>query len=647
MIRPRTTRPRMIKRRMVKPLWRSGIRSRARALAVAIAALGLVASGPALSASAAPAGHSAGASASADLGLPKTGGSLGPNVIVFDPSMDQASIQSTLDSLANQQVSNQFGTQRYAVLFKPGTYGSAANPLVFQVGFYTQVAGLGQNPGDVTVNGSIDVYNQCFAPDNCVALDNFWRSVSNLTINVSGQSGCKGNTEFWAVSQAAPMRRVIVNGLVSLMDYCDGSPDYASGQFIADSRFTGSTVINGSQQQFLTRNSDLDGWTNGVWNQVFCGDNGAPAQSFAANSGHPGGPNPYTTLATCPVTQEAPYLYLDSSGNYRVFVPSPQKNSSGTTWAAGSTPGSSLPLSSFYVVDQSSTVQQINLALALGDNLLFTPGVYQIPHTIHVLYPNTKIVGLGFPTLVPTNGNVTMDTSSFGGIGLSGLIFDAGVKKSPALLQLGWKGFPLSNADNPVTVNDVFFRVGGATAGTVDTAFIDNSNNTILDDVWDWRADHGAGAGTWTGDQGDTGLVVNGNDVTTYGLAVEHYQKTEVVWNGQGGDVIFYQNENPYEVPSQAAWMASPTQKGYPAFLVGSKVKSFQGYGMGSYCFFNQGVDIHNSMAFQAPVTPGVQFHDILTVFLTASGGIDSVINGTGPAANSSTGGPANVVSYP
>ncbi len=618
---------------MIRPRWRRG-------LAVAITALGLVA-GSAVTASAATDGRGVG------LGLPKTGGDLGANVIVFDPGMSQASIQSTLDTIARQQVPNQFGTERYALLFKPGVYGSAANPLIFEVGFYTQVAGLGQNPDQTVINGSVDVYNQCLAPDNCIALVNFWRSMSNLTVNVAGQSGCKGNTEFWAVSQAAPMRRVIVNGLVSLMDYCDGSPAYASGGFIADSRFTGSTVINGSQQQFITRNSDLDGWSNGVWNQVFCGDNGAPAQSFAENSGHSGGPQPYTTLVTCPVTQEAPYLYLDSAGRYRVFVPSPQKNSSGPTWASGSTPGTSLPLSSFYVVNPSSTVEQINLALALGDNLLFTPGVYQVPRTIHVLHPDTKIVGLGFPTLVPTNGNVTMDTAGFGGIGLSGLIFDAGPKRSAALLELGWKGFPLSNADDPVAVHDVFFRVGGATAGSVDTAFIDNSNDSILDDVWIWRADHGAGAGVWSGDQSDTGLVVNGDRVTSYGLAVEHFQKTETVWNGQDGEVVFYQNENPYEVPGQDAWMASPTQKGYPAFTVSPKVKTFQGYGMGSYCFFNQGVDIHNAMAFQAPNTPGVQFHDIMTVFLTASGGIDSVINGTGPAANSSTGGPANVVSYP
>jgi hypothetical protein len=194
--------------------------------------------------------------------------------------MPQSTIQATVDAVAAQQVSNQFGTQRYALLFEPGTYGSAANPLIFQVGYYTEVAGLGQSPGDVTINGSIDVYNQCFptgtpGTTNCIALDNFWRSLSNLTIHVAGLTGCQTNTEFWAVSQAAPMRRVEVDGLTSLMDYCSADPQFASGGYIADSAFTGSTIVNGSQQQFLVRNSNIDGWSNGVWNQVFAGDNGA------------------------------------------------------------------------------------------------------------------------------------------------------------------------------------------------------------------------------------------------------------------------------------------------------------------------------------------------------------------------------------
>src|SRR5205809_6512567 len=255
---------------------------------------------------------------------------LGPNVIVFDPSMPTSQIQATVDTIASKQVSNQFGTERYALLFKPGTYGSSSDPLNFQVGYYTSIAGLGRSPGDVVINGSVYVRNQCDG-SFCTALNNFWRSLSNLTINVTTPNfGCY-NGEFWAVSQAAPMRRVHINGPTTLMDYCT-SPSFASGGFIADSEFDGGTVINGSQQQWLVRNSKLDGWTNGVWNQVFSGVVGAPAQCFPAQASCGG---PYTTLATSPVTREAPYLYLDAAGNYQVFVPLVQRNASGATWAAG------------------------------------------------------------------------------------------------------------------------------------------------------------------------------------------------------------------------------------------------------------------------------------------------------------------------
>jgi hypothetical protein len=580
---------------------------------------------------------------------PATGGSLGANVIVFTPTEAESTIQSTLTTIANQQAPNQFGTQRYALLFEPGTYGSAATPLVFTVGYYTEVAGLGKNPGDVTINGSINAFNQCDGggSTNCNATDNFWRSVSNLTINVMGNTGCYAGDDFWAVSQASPMRRVHVNGNITLMDYCTGAPDYASGGFIADSQFTGGAITSGSQQQFITRNTDIDSWSNGVWNQVFSGDPGAPAQSFAANSGDSGGPNPYTTLATSPVTEEAPYLYQDASGNYNVFVPSKQTNSNGPSWTSGGTAGTSLPLSTFYVVNSASTIAQINAALGAGDNLLFQPGVYNYASTIQVTHADTKVIGLGFATIVPTGGNTTLSVADVDGVNISGLIFDAGPTLSPSLLSIGTPGSTVSHAADPVTVDDVFFRVGGATAGSVTDAFIDSSNNSILDDIWSWRADHGAGGGVWTSDQADTGLTVNGNNVTAYGLAVEHYQKDETVWNGQGGEVIFFQNENPYEVPSQAAWMESSTQNGYPAFYIPNSVTTFQGYGMGAYSYFNQGVNIHSAMAFQVPDTAGVQFHDILSVFLNGTGGIDSVINGVGAPVSPTFGGPSDVVSYP
>src|SRR5580692_5065558 len=327
----------------------------------------------------------------------------GSNVYVFNPNMPLSQIQATVDAVANQQISNQFGTERYALLFEPGTYGSSAAPLNFQVGYYTAVAGLGLSPSDVVINGSIDVYNQCFS-GSCIALVNFWRSLSNVTINVTNPTfGCHTG-EFWAVSQAAPLRRVLVNGLATFMDYCS-SPSFASGGFVADSEFDGGTVINGSQQQWLVRNSKLDGWSNGVWNQVFSGVIGAPAQCFPAQ---PNVCGPYTTLASSPVTREAPYLYVDADGHYNVFVPAVQRNSAGTTWASGSTPGSSIPIRRFFIAQPTDPVELINAALFFGFDLILTPGIYNLDRSIEVWRPDTVVLGLGFPTLIPQNGNAAM-----------------------------------------------------------------------------------------------------------------------------------------------------------------------------------------------------------------------------------------------
>jgi hypothetical protein len=242
----------------------------------------------------------------------------GPNVKIIDPSMSTAQIQATVDAISTQQIPNQFGDARYEILFKPGTYG-ADTPLNMRIGYYTDFAGLGALPTDVVIRGTIDAYNQCDA-NGCTALVNFWRSISNLTINVAGKSGCQVG-EFWATSQATSLRRVNVNGNATLMDYCTG-PSYASGGFIADSQFSGS-VTNGSQQQYFVRNSNIGGWSNGVWNQVFAGVNGAPAQNFGIAGGV------YTTLATNPESREKPFLYVDSSGNYNVYVPNAQFNGVG------------------------------------------------------------------------------------------------------------------------------------------------------------------------------------------------------------------------------------------------------------------------------------------------------------------------------
>ena len=580
----------------------------------------------------------------------------GANVHIFSPTMPQATIQSALNDIAVAQVHNQFGSRRDAVLFEPGTYGSVANPLVFQLGYYTSVAGLGLSPNDVHIVGAIEVANQCNNNDinQCFALVNFWRSVSNLTIDVHTAGaqllpaaatapeapGCVGSNELFAVSQASPLRRVNINGLVFLFDYC-GQPQFASGGFIADSK-TGF-VINAGQQQWITRNSSIGGWSNGVWNQVFSGVQGAPAQCFPCG-------NPYTTLPTSPVTREAPYLYQDANGAYSVFVPSVQHDTSGTSWSAGQTPGRSIPIQDFFIATPSDPAPRITSELASGKNLILTPGVYHLDQSIQVTHPDTVVLGLGFPTLVPDHGKAAIRALNARGVIFSGLLFDAGAESSDVLLQVG-NGNDAGDAADPSLLADVFFRIGGPGVGKASTALVVNSGNVILDDLWVWRADHGTGVG-WTSNTADTGVVVNGDNVTAYGLFVEHFQKYEVIWNGNNGTDVFFQNEMPYDVPSQAAWMEAPGVDGYAAFKVGDGVSTFHGYGMGSYSFFNQGIDIFAERGFEVPDSlPAGSLHDLLTIFLNSKdgmGGILHVVNETG--GSSTIANPDKVVpvvSYP
>jgi hypothetical protein len=565
----------------------------------------------------------------------------GSNVVVFDPSMPTSQIQATVDAITAQQVDNEMGSQRYALLFKPGTYGSVATPLIIQVGYYTEVAGLGASPADVVINGHVDVYNRCLAPDNCIALNNFWRSVSNLTINVMGLSACRSSGDFWAVSQAAPMRRVnVTGGNLTLMDYCTAGPQYASGGFIADSQM--GFVINGSQQQFLVRDSSIGGWSNGVWNQVFSGVVGAPPQSFSST---PFNPPPYTTLDTSPVTREKPFLYTDSSGQYNVFVPALRHDSSGTTWGSGPAAGSSIPIRRFFVARPTDNAKTINAAIAGGQNLILTPGVYHLDQSIDVKRADTVVLGLGFPTLVPDNGVAAMTVADVPGVKLAGLMVDAGAVNSPVLIQVGKPNAHKSDPNDPTSLQDVFFRIGGAAAGKATTSLVVNSDDVILDDIWAWRADHGNGVG-WTVNTADTGVVVNGDDVTAYGLFVEHYQKYEVIWNGERGRTIMFQNEFPYDPPNQAAWTHDGIN-GFAAYKVADSVKTHEAWGLGSYCFFNVDPTIHAAHSFEVPNTAGVKLHDILTVSLGGVGTIDHVVNDTGAAAQGSSTIPVNIVSYP
>jgi hypothetical protein len=252
---------------------------------------------------------------------------------------------------------------------------------------------------------------------------------------------------------------------------------------------------------------------------------------------------------------------------------------------------------------------------------------------------------LGFPTLVPDGGIVAMKVGDVKGVKLAGLMFDAGNENSPSLLQVGKRNAHKSDPTNPTSLHDVFFRIGGATLGKATTSLVLNSDNILLDDIWVWRADHGNGVG-WTLNTADTGVVVNGDDVTAYGLFVEHFQKTQVIWNGERGRTIMFQNEMPYDPPNQAAWTHDGIN-GYAAYKVADSVKTHEAWGLGSYCFFNVDPSIHAARGFEVPVTAGVKLHDLLTVSLGGNGVIDHVVNDTGGPAQGAATIPVNIVSFP
>jgi DUF5010 C-terminal domain/F5/8 type C domain len=539
----------------------------------------------------------------------------GPNVTIFDPSMPSASIQSTVNSVFARQETNQFGTERYAFLFKPGSYNVDVN-----MGFYTHVMGLGISPEDVRIAGDVHIEAEWLGNSGNPrgnATQNFWRAAENLWVTPSD-----GRMN-WAAAQAVPFRRMHVTGDLFLSTYYG----WASGGYIADSKV--GRIFGQSQQQWFTRNSELTSFFEILWNMTFVGVINAPVNSF---------PNPAaTTIAQTPAVREKPFLYLDGAGTYNVFVPALRTNTQGTSWSSGTTAGTSLPISQFYIVrNDNGSAAAINAALAQGKDLLFTPGVYHLNDSLRITRDNTVVLGIGLATLIPDNGVIAMQVADVDGVKIAGLLFDAGPVLSPALLEVGPAGSARNHAANPTSLFDIFMRVGGTgTVGKTAVSMKIHSNHVIGDHFWIWRADHGDNV-AWTINTSDTGLIVNGNDVTLYGLFVEHFQKHQVIWNGNGGRTYFFQNEIPYDVPTQAEWM-NGNSKGYAAYKVADSVTTHEAWGLGSYCFFQTNPSVQLDRSFEAPNRALVRFHNLTTISLGGVGTINHVINDIGNPANAAS----------
>ena len=526
---------------------------------------------------------------------------LGPNVLVFHPSMPTAKIQEQIDKVYAAQEHSEFGSQRNAFLFLPGEYH-----VDIPVGFYTQVVGLGNIPEAVHIIGN--VHSDASLPHNN-ATCTFWRGVEGFAVTPTG------GTMQWAVSQAIPFRRMHVIGDLVLHQ----QRGWASGGWMSDSLIDGNTD-SGSQQQWISRNSEWRTWTGSNWNMVFVGMVHAPDGEWPDP--------PYTKIATTPVVREKPFLMVDESGRWSVRVPALRTDSVGITWRNGATPGRTIPLSRFYIAHAGDTAAVINAQLAQGKNLLITPGIYELGEAIRITRPDTIVLGLGFATLKPVNGTAAITTADADGIILAGLLIDAGETKSPVLMEVGPEGSKASHAQNPISLHDVFFRVGGAGVGRAGVDLRINSDDTIIDHTWIWRADHGAGVG-WNSNLSANGLVVNGNNVTAYGLFVEHHQEFQVLWNGENGRTYFYQSEIPYDPPDQPSYTSAPGVNGWASYKVADKVAHHEAWGLGMYSVFRH-PNVNLTRAIEVPKRPGVRFHDMITVALDDKGEISNVIDDAG-----------------
>lgn len=552
----------------------------------------------------------------------------GPHVLVFNPSMPSASIQAQIDAVYAAQQHNEFGSRRDAFLFLPGNY-----TVNVPMGFYTEVVGLGDSPDAVHITGNVHA-DATLPRDNATCT--FWRAAEGFSVTPTG--GAANGTMQWAVSQAAPFRRMHILGSMVL----NQNRGWASGGWISDSLIDGN-VGSGSQQQWISRNSEWGSWTGANWNMVFVGIPNPPAGDWPSP--------PYTKIAQTPVVREKPFLEADAHGNFFVRIPDVATNSSGITWHGGSTPGHNVPLDKFYIAHPDvDTAATINAQLDAGKHLLFTPGIYDLTEPLRVTHPGAVVLGLGFATLHPINGTPAMTTADADSIIIAGLLFDAGPKLSPFLLQVGPEGSHASHARNPISLHDVFFRVGGAGPGSAGVDLQINSNDTIVDHTWIWRADHGAGAG-WTTNQSTNGLVVNGNNVTAYGLFVEHHQQYQVLWNGNGGRTYFYQSEIPYDPPDQQSYTSGTDAKGaringWASYKVADNVTSHEAWGLGVYSVFRH-PNVVLSRAIEVPTAPGVRFHHMISVALDNLGEISNVINSTGGAASTKSHATPKVTDFP
>lgn len=550
----------------------------------------------------------------------------GEDVHIYSPSDSPEAIAADVAEIHRRMFRSEMGSERYALMFKPGDYTQAG---LFKVGFYTHMAGLGKVPYDVKIS---NVHTPPHLRDDNGTCT-FWRSLENFS--VIGKESYEHDDMFnWAVSQAAPFRRMYSQRTVR-NQWKNG---WVSGGFTADCVFDAPVGSDG-QQQWFTRNSFLNKgrgrFAEGAYNFVFTGVELGPeaAKETYVDTDWDKGGN-VTFEPTTPVVSEKPFLFMGDDGRYKVFRPALRRDSKGVSYTRTSMGEGEVIdlLDSFLVAKPETTAAEMNAALASGRHLLLTPGIYRLEEPLTVSLPNTIVMGLGWATIVPPDGAETaIKVEDVDGVRLASILLDAH-HSSRTLLKVGDEGTVKRHQENPVVLSDMFFRIGGFLPQKthVATALEINSNDVIGDHFWIWRADHGVRNSVgWDVNTADYGLVVNGSDVTVYGLFNEHFQKYQTYWKGENGLAYFYQCETPYDAQTQDVYRSeNGTRDGYAAYKIADNVQNHRANGIGIYDVLFHDIRVENSI--EAPYNDGIQLHHLVnTSFIPGpKKGFGNVING-------------------
>jgi len=511
----------------------------------------------------------------------------------------------------------QFSSKRYAFLFKPGTYS-----VDVPVGYYTQVLGLGSSPDDVVFSQSKGPHVPCnYRPHHPGQLDTFWRSAENFK---------KTESTVWAVSQAAPIRRVHIGQNLSFTE----NGCWCSGGYLGNSVVDG-IVSGGGQQQWFTRSTKVGSWEGIGWNAVFAGvDVDGPQCDLRENAcgTAPFGPKQTVVADEVPLIAEKPFVSLDPSDETKFVlnVPEVRASSHGPDWSVGKT----YSFKKVYVTKPTDSSATINAKLQKGLHVVVTPAVYALDQPLRITHSNQTLLCLGLATLQSANGNAVVEVGAgISGVRIAGCLLEAGPKATDVLLQWGGNS-KQSSSFAPSFLYDVFVRVGGPTKyAAANTMVRIDSDNVIGDNLWLWRADHYDSGNyivpiqdnrTVLGELPcDHGLVVTGNDVVMYGLFVEHAVKDQVIWSGERGATYFFQCEVPYDVTPAYA------EEGYVAYRVDDSVSKHTLLGAGVYSFFRD-YEVWMQTAISTPVQVQSSVVQPFVVFLDGHGGINSTINGEG-----------------